>query len=205
MNNIEMLKKLITLISPGLSYTNVRQQNLSKVESTAIEEAGEFIKDKYKNLILYDKIKTMEEAASEIKLHKPDIVIDDYIQKIIVNGSKDRRFQLEDIMNEYSWIAKDNNLHVITVSQLNREVEKRTTNPRPRMSDFAESGAIEQVCETAIFPFRGFVFDHHKFGKNEFELIAAKVRYGDPKTILIGFNGNRCKMYPTEMEAKLGT
>ena len=61
-------------------------------------------------------------------------------------------------MYEYKWICKKENCSAILVSQLNREIEKRI-DPKPRLSDFAESGVIEQTAETAIMPFYGWNFD----------------------------------------------
>lgn len=203
MNNTEMTKKLITLETPYLSYKNVRYSTLSAQEMNKIEETSEMMKTKYKNLIMYDDIRTMEEAVREVKRQRPDVIIDDYIQKIITSNNKDRRFQLEDIMNEYSWLAKDINGSAILVSQLNREIEKRH-DPRPRMSDFAESGAIEQVAELALFVFFGYYFDSTRYTRYQFEYIGAKVRYGEIGTYEVGFNGNRCKMYLSAEEASLG-
>jgi len=203
MNNIEMFKKLLTIETPGMSYTNVRQQTLSDEQAIQLTQTSELMKTKYKNFITYDSIRNLDEAIAEIRRHKPDVIIDDYIQKISMPGNKDRRFQIEDIMNEYSWTIKSINASAILVSQLSREIEKRT-DPRPRMSDFSESGTIEQVAETALFVFRGYVFDHFKFNKYQLELIAAKARYGEIGTFPVGFNGNRAKLYNTEQEAMIG-
>ena len=100
------------------------------------------IKKKYANLIMYDHIRSLSDTMSEIAKHKPDVIIDDYIQLIQADGANEgRRFEIEKIMQEYKWICKTENCSAILVSQLNREIEKRL-DPRPRMSDYAESGVI---------------------------------------------------------------
>jgi len=103
-------------------------------------------------------------------------------------------------MNEYKWIAKKENLHCILVSQLSRDIEKRY-DPRPRMSDFAESSAIEHVAESAIFTFYGYQFDDEKYSPYQAEFITAKSRYGKTGTYIVGFNGNKCSFYDSEEEA----
>ena len=131
----------------------------------------------------------------EIAKHKPDVVIDDYIQLINVHNVKEgRRFEIEKIMQEYKWICKTENCSAILVSQLNREIEKRL-DPRPRMSDYSESGVIEQTAESAMFVYYGYNFDSERYDPYKSEIIVSKSRYGKIGTHKVGFNGNRCKFY----------
>jgi len=144
---------------------------------------------------MYDGIRSLSESLREVAKHKPDVIIDDYIQLIQVNNVKEgRRFEIEKIMQEYKWICKTENCSAILVSQLNREIEKRL-DPRPRMSDYAESGVIEQTAESAMFVFYGHNFDSERYSPYKSELIVSKCRYGKIGTHKIGFNGNRCKFY----------
>ena len=78
--------------------------------------------------------------------------------------------------------------------ELNREIEKRL-DPRPRMSDYAESGEIEQTAQSAMFVFYGHNFDNERYSPYNSELIVSKCRYGRIGTHKIGFNGGRCKFY----------
>ena len=94
------------------------------------------------------------------------------------------------------------NFHAILVSQLSREIEKRQ-DPRPKMSDYAEAGTIEQVAETCMFSFRGYVFDNERYSKYDHETIIAKARYGEPQRYPMGFNGDKCKLYYTATEAEM--
>ena len=82
------------------------------------------------------------------------------------------------------------------LSQLNRGLESRG-DARPRLSDLAESGAIEQVAENVFF-----VYYHYKVNlvdkdssRNRIELIASKVRYGTSGKAVLGFNGDKVKLY----------
>jgi len=201
MSNEEVMKKIIIMESKDIEYSKIRKNKLSDEEITEVELLSENIDKKYENLIMYDNIRKLSEAMLEISRYKPDIVLDDYIQLIQVDNIEERRFQIESIMYEYKWICKKENCSAILVSQLNREIEKRI-DPKPRLSDFAESGVIEQTAETAIMPFYGWNFDNESHDKYEIEIIVPKSRYGTIGTYVMGFNGNRCKFYFDRDDAK---
>ena len=199
MSNTEMIRKLMVLESKDLTYTDMRKNNLEDFFED-IEKSEKKIRKKYENLIMYDNIRTLEESMSQISKHKPDVVIDDYIQLIQHNPDTDRRFQIEAIMQDYKWVCKRENCAAFILSQLNREIERRI-DPYPRMSVYAESGVIEQTVETALFVFYGYNFDHQEYDKYETEIISCKSRYGLIGGYKVGFNGNRCRFYSSRSEA----
>ena len=195
MSNTEMLKKMVVMESNSLKYGDIRRNDLSDTNKKEFDIISDKMKNNYKNFIMYDNVRNLDDCLREIAKHKPDVVIDDYIQLIDVPGVKEgRRFEIEKIMQEYKWICKQENCSSILVSQLNREIEKRL-DPRPRMSDYAESGVIEQTAESAMFVFYGHNFDSEKYNAYKSEIIVSKSRYGKIGTHLVGFNGGRCKFY----------
>ena len=194
MSNTEMLKKIIVMKSKSLSYFKVRKNECNNGEMKTIEKVVNQISNDYKNLIMYDDIRTLDQSMREIYRYKPDVVIHDYIQLISVEGKKDRRFEIEDIMQEYKWMCKQIDCSALLLSQLNREIERRI-DPKPRMSDYAESGVIEQTAETALFVFYGYNFDSDRYDQYTSELISSKTRYGQTGSYTMGFNGDRCKYY----------
>ena len=195
MSNTEMLKKMVVMDSSSLKYGDIRRNDLSENDKGEFELVSDKMKGNYKELLMYDNVRTLDDCLREIAKHKPDVVIDDYIQLIEVRGVKEgRRFEIERIMQEYKWMCKQEDCSAILVSQLNREIEKRL-DPRPRMSDYAESGVIEQTAELAMFVFYGHNFDSEKFNPYKSEIIVAKSRYGKIGTHMVGFNGGRCKFY----------
>ena len=203
MSNTEMLKKIVVMESKGLEYTHIRRNELSEKNKDEFQNVSDVIKGNYNNLTMYDNIRGLDESLREIAKHKPDVVIDDYIQLIQVNNVREgRRFEIEKIMQEYKWMCKTENCSAILVSQLNREIEKRL-DPRPRMSDYAESGVIEQTAESAMFVFYGHNFDSERYSPYKSEIIVSKSRYGRIGTHKIGFNGNRCKFYMNSDMAKV--
>ena len=201
MNNTEMMRKLIVLESDEFTYDGIRENDVGddykkKLKNGVIESLGK----KYKKLRMFDKLRQLQDALNEVSKFKPDVVIDDYIQLIQMPNNMERRFQLEIIMNEYKWICKKENCSAILVSQLNREIERRF-DPKPKLSDFAESGVIEQCAESALFVYYPYQYDDEKFSPYSVNIISAKARYGLTGEGTVGFNGNKCKFYNTEAEA----
>ena len=149
---------------------------------------------------MFDQLRDFSTTATEIKKFKPDIVFDDYIQLIKPENSDDpRRLQLERLVNDYKWIAKEYNCSVILASQLNRALETRGTQ-LPQLSDLAESGAIEQVAENVFFVFYPYkvAASSKPEDKNRMVLVASKVRYGETGSINMAYNGDKCKIYNNE-------
>ena len=197
MSNTEMIKKLCVIENDKLLYQDVRRNDFDDETEVVMEMQMEKIKDKYKNLKMYDHIRSLSDTMSEISKHKPDVIIDDYIQLIQADGvTEGRRFEIEKIMQEYKWICKSENASAFLLSQLNREMDRRI-NPEPKMSDYSESGVIEQTAETAMFVFYGYNFDSESYDRYESKIISAKARYGNVGSYMVGFNGNKCKFYST--------
>jgi len=204
MSNTEMMKKLICMESTKLNYNDVRRHELSEESKKELIKTADIIQKTYSNLTMYDNIRTLPESIREVKRHKPDVVIDDYIQLIDMEGTADqRRLEVEKIMYEYKWLCKKMNCSAILISQLNREIERRD-EPVPQMSDFAESGAIEQTAEMAAFVYYPYSTDPDVYDKYESRIIIAKSRYGNIGRYTVGYDGNICKFFNTIDEARNG-
>jgi len=202
MTNIEMMKKILVMEFQEFSYEKIRKAKNIDKEIAQISLKKEELGEKYKNLIMHDSCKTLADAMKEISREKPDVILDDYIQLIRVEKEvqKDRRFEIEDIMLDYKWICKKINCSAILVSQLNREIERRL-DPRPKLSDFAESGVIEQTAEAAFFVYYPYAVDDSFGDPYELEIICQKARYGSLGSYSLGFNGDKCSVYFDRTEA----
>ena len=202
MTNVEMMKKILVMEFQEFSYEKIRKASNIDKEITEINLKKEELGEKYKNLIMLDDCKTLADAMKEIGKEKPDVVLDDYIQLIRTDNSKnkDRRFEIEDIMLDYKWICKKIKCSAILVSQLNREIERRL-DPRPKLSDFAESGVIEQTAEAAFFVYYPYAVDDRDNDRYEIEIICQKARYGKLGSYNMGFNGDKCSVYFDRTEA----
>ena len=149
---------------------------------------------------MFDNIKDFAKSAVEIKKFQPDVIIDDYIQLITPSGKEEqRRLQLERLVNDYKWVAKEHQCAVILASQLNRGIESRD-KAIPRLSDLAESGAIEQVAENVFFIYYEHKVKPNPAKKNMITLHAAKVRYGETGQTDMGYDGDKSKMFDSHDE-----
>ena len=103
-------------------------------------------------------------------------------------------------MLEYKWISKKVGCSSILVSQLNREIERRI-DAKPKLSDFAESGVIEQTAEAAYFIYYPFAVNDQENDPHEVEIICQKARFGELGSYTMGFNGDKCRVYFDRQEA----
>ncbi|HEY5497029.1 MAG TPA: replicative DNA helicase [Syntrophales bacterium] len=151
----------------------------------SLSEAPIFIDDSAAITVLEMKAKARR-LKSE---HGLGLVIIDYLQLMRSGSRKESREQeISEISRSLKALAKELNVPVIALSQLNRQVEVRT-NRRPQMADLRESGAIEQDADVIAFIYRDEVYNKAEDNpeKGIAEIIIAKQRNGPIGMVKLAF------------------
>ncbi|MBN2519374.1 MAG: replicative DNA helicase [Bacteroidales bacterium] len=209
MSSIQLVNRLIVAESE-LPSNKIRNGKLEQYEWEQLEykikkliDAPIFIDDTPAISIFELRAK-----CRRLKLqHQVECIIIDYLQ--LMSGNPDNKGNREQEVSQISralkGIAKELDVPIIALSQLNRSVEMRSGNKRPQLSDLRESGAIEQDADMVLFIHRpekyGFFEDeegHSTLGVAE--IIIAKHRNGALGDVKLRFRDELAKFQDLEDE-----
>ena len=166
-----------------LNQQNVRSGMLKDDELRVLFKQSE----KLKNMPLWiddsSLLSPMELRAKARRLARTEkaglsLIVVDYLQLMQLPLSTENRVnQISEISRSLKSLAKELNVPVIALSQLNRAVEQRP-NKRPIMADLRDSGAIEQDADVILFIYRDEVYNEDSEHGNKAEIIIGKQRNG---------------------------
>jgi len=165
---------------------DLANEDIEKLTQAAGElmEAPIFIDDSSGSTVIQ-----MRAKARRIKQRKGlALVVVDYLQLMETGGAENRQQEIARISRGLKAMARELEVPVIAISQLNRGVDSRE-NRVPRMSDLRESGALEQDADLILFLYREAQYNPTPENAREAEIIIAKQRNGPTDRIPLHFFG----------------
>jgi len=198
MSSVQLVTRLIAS-ETGITFDKLKKGDLQEHEweqlnsqISSLSEAPIFIDDTTALSVFELRAKCRRLKAQ----HDIQMVIIDYLQLMTGSGSDkgsgNREQEISMISRSLKGIAKELDIPVIALSQLNRSVETRGGAKRPQLSDLRESGAIEQDADMVQFIYRpeyyGLLEDENQNStRGMAEIIIAKHRNGKTDTVNLGF------------------
>lgn len=186
MSDTQLVKRMMAM-DANVDLHNINTGELTGAEWQSLIESVQNIGES--KLFLIDNLSglTITDICSKcrkLKLeHDLGLVIIDYLQ-LIESGrrSESRQQEIANISRALKSLARELNIPVIALSQLNRGVETRE-DKRPKLADLRESGAIEQDADIVMFLYRDEVYNPDENNKGKAELIIGKHRNGSIGTV----------------------
>jgi replicative DNA helicase len=185
-DRVDLVKKLITGIA-NLDFSKVESGMLSPEETDVLSSAADELRDLHLDLMDISDI-TVQGLRSVVKRHlletddRLKLVVIDYLQ--LINASDPRQSEYEkvsEITRTLKIMAKELRMPVIALSQMSRESERVTGQPRePRLSDLRGSGSVEQDADAVLFLHRVDTNDDSVTATEgrDVKVVVAKNRFG---------------------------
>ena len=181
MSKEQLINRLLAM-EARIDAQNIRSGDLSEQEWVDLVESSEAIAKSH--LIIDDTPGiTIAELRSKCRKYKLDqdiqLIVIDYIQLMSSGNRADNRQQeISEISRSLKGIARELNIPVLVLSQLNRSVDTRGGEHKPVLSDIRESGAIEQDADVIMFLYREDYYNPETERKNVTDVLISKQRNG---------------------------
>lgn len=145
-------------------------------------------------LVIKDKLRSLGQIRAACRRMKRSmglrLVVVDYLQLVDIEGRYDnRQHEVTEVSKALKQLAKELDVTVVALSQLNRGPENRP-DKRPQMSDLRESGSLEQDADVVILLYREDVHDKESPRAGEADLLVVKHRNGPTTDITVAFQGH---------------
>ena len=188
----EIVMRLLSA-EAGVSLHNMRSGQMNDADwqklarkMAAVSEAPLYIDDS-PNLTMME----IRAKARRLKQrHNLRLIVLDYMQ-LMTSGRKveSRQQEVSEFSRQLKLLAKELEVPVIALSQLNRGPEQRT-DKKPMLADLRESGSLEQDADVVVLIHRDDAYDRDSPRAGEADLIVAKHRNGPTSTVTVAFQGH---------------
>ena len=175
----------------SIKLKTIPEQDLYRYKETIAElrKTNIMINDKC-GLNVYEIKSQVRQLFNEGKI---DIVFIDYLQLIYGTGTEpSREREVNFIVQELKNLAKELDIPIVLLSQLNRATESRANN-KPKLSDLRESGSIEQVADVVILLYREYYYTQKMEHIDENYMLIEKNRNGPTGSVKMIFNSDIVK------------
>jgi replicative DNA helicase len=219
MSKEQLVERMISAYT-GISVKRLRNRAIEPTEWSLIHETGNSLCSLPLWVNDLSSASVQEIRGESISLHNKlkkqngqvlDLIVVDYLQLATTDEGRSREQEVAEISRALRALAKDLQVPILVLAQLNRELEKRA-NKRPILSDLRESGQIEQDASVVFFLHRESLYCDEcmdpeltctKGHEHDAEFIVAKNRAGERGLVRLRFNGARqtfapCQKAPNE-------
>lgn len=187
MSRVEVMKRVLSA-ETRIPFIRLRDESLAPHEWAQLTERGGAISEA--PLFVDDSpgqtLTTIRASARRMKQrHNIKLIVVDYLQ-LMTSGRRveSRQQEVSDLSRGLKLLAKELEVPVVAISQLNRGPEQRT-DKRPQLSDLRESGSLEQDPDVVILLHRDDYYDKESPRAGEADFIVAKHRNGPTDTITV--------------------
>ena len=172
MPETQLMMRLISAKSE-VPLQNVRKGELDPDQAKRVEEAFVSLSDKKlfvddSGSVNINQLRARVRKIAQNEKNNVKIVIVDYLQLMSGTGGSDRRLTVDEISRGLKLLAREMEVPIVALSQLNRGLESRP-DKRPMLSDIRESGAIEQDADIIMFVYRDDIYKERDEQRKEKE------------------------------------
>jgi len=200
--NVEQLMTRLISMQTSVPIKRIRYKTYDESDMRLIQDAITLYDDK--SLIIDTTSHKLTTVINKIKKYKLkdniDGVVIDYLQ-LISHTSQNREQEVAKIARSLKNIAKELDVYIVALSQLNRSLASRD-NKRPILSDLRESGEIEQAADLIIFAYRDAYYTGNTDDIQDAEVIIAKGRNSGIGTAHLQFKPSITKFISNNQDSK---
>jgi replicative DNA helicase len=187
----EQVGQRLAAIQSGVGLEKLRTNSMSDDELTKFSAGIHRIANMSK-FVLYDKpaptLGDISRKARQWHHNGCRAIFIDYLQRIHTDSKLPKHEAIGAVAKGLKELARDLNIPVICLAQVNRQVESRQ-DKRPSMGDLKDSGEIEQEADQVFMLYRDEVYDPDSMDKGVAELIIEKNRHGRTGLVRLAFSG----------------